>query len=52
LFTADHDTEVMPDPTPPPPMVMNRVADLVVAAVVIAQVLAVIAEAMAMIWLK
>ena len=33
-------------------MVMNRVADLVVAAVVIAQVLAVIAEAMAMIWLK
>jgi hypothetical protein len=33
-------------------MVMNRVADLVVAAVVIAQVLAVIAEAMAMVWLE
>jgi hypothetical protein len=33
-------------------MVMNRVANLVVAAVVITQILAVIAEAMAMIWLK
>jgi hypothetical protein len=41
----------MPDPTPPPSILTNRLVDIV-AAVLIAQVLAVIAEAMAMVWLE
>jgi hypothetical protein len=42
----------MPDPTPPPSILANRLVDIVVAAVLIAQALAVIAEAMAMVWLE
>jgi hypothetical protein len=40
----------MPDSTPPPPMSMNRLVNVIVATVVIAQILAIIAEAMAMVW--
>jgi hypothetical protein len=42
----------MPDPTPPPSILTNRLVDIVVAAVLIAQILAVIAEAIAMVWLE